>query len=585
MEMVLKEGAKVWKQGERKDGSESLDKLDAALSHEIDRGMAKAEATAERDVEEAAIRGHEAHPRQLAKDEAKLIMRGVKSSEALVGDDLSMFRDGMKGAEAVAKEKGGGQEPGLGKKTEDALNTQFGMMKEGKRIQRAMETYVPGTTLSLLQLKPDAEVIKNSRQDAKSRGHPKMAAKYAAMVEGAAPAPAAGTEAPVAPAASQQPPSKPKPAKTSSEGGHYSPKAPKKVDPSKYVEEVMNRVGPTVDMQFAPLEERLGYNLHEEVRLAKHEAAAERARSASETKVTEKQRDFREATAIEVAAKDAEEEAQVMKAAVNKAKKEHSQMGPAEEALSLLQLGEGTSKVLPPPSNAGVKNLRSVVQKKAIKMMVRNNHIDQVMMKAMRKAEATFNTEIAPEMPRGMAAKPGATDILDRQLKAPSAEVSKEEKFMANLQPDPTAQPSFPISLLQVEEAPSSQPPADFNPLQDVTPAGFKVPSIPLGNAQKDVANAVPRAMASQQLFEQLRQAAIRRVEKDDHDAFAGLKLKGMTHAYKAETKLQNHLESEATTIENKRITAARNVANGVLPNGQKVHMSKYVHLEALPKP
>lgn len=543
--------------------------------------------SAEQAVEKSAIRMHTPHPKQMAQDEAKIIMRGVKSSEAEIGDDLSVFNDGMKGAEAAAKAKGGGEVPGLGKNTEKDLKQGIGMYNEASRIKQAMETYAP----SLLQLaadKPDPEVIKNSRQDSKALGHPNMAAKYVAMIEGDAPAPvkAKKVAAPVATAKSA--PQKKdgngddteagRDRKASSEGGHYSPAAPKKVKAEKYIKEVMARVDGTVDMQFAPLEEQLGYNLHQEVKLAKHEADSERSRSASDTEVTEKQKDFREANAIDVAAKNAEEEALAMKAAVNKAKSEHANMGPAEEALSLLQLGEAQG---PAPALHGEAKLMPEVQKKAIGMMIHNNKIDQVLMKAMRKAEQTINTELAPVMPHAMAAKEGATDIIERQLRRPSASVSEETNFMANLHAS-SGDPALSLNLLEVAES----PPVDLGTGDEVG-AGFKIPTVleQARNVQKDVANAVPKAMASQQLFDELREAAIDRVEKDDHDAFDGLKLQGMTHSYAAETKLQNHMSAEARSVEQQRITVSTNAAKGILPNGKRAHMGKSVHLVPVPTP
>merc|ERR1711959_873115 len=86
----------------------------------------------------------------------------------------------------------------------------------------------------------------------------------------------------------------------------------------------MKHVDAAVDMQFAPVEEQLGYNLHQEAKLAKHEAMQESARAGDADKsVVERQKEMGIANEIQLAAKNADKEAQLMKDAVEKAKKEH----------------------------------------------------------------------------------------------------------------------------------------------------------------------------------------------------------------------------------------------------------------------
>merc|ERR1711906_44743 len=109
-----------------------------------------------------------------------------------------------------------------------------------------------------------------------------------------------------------------------------------------------------------------------------------------------------------------------------------------------------------------------------------------------------------------MKGKKGATDIIDRQLKAPSISVADETRLMASLHAPP-GEPSFPGALIQIEAGPSYEPPKDFN-VEDQAPTGFlksAAAATAREHMRQSIANAVPQAMASQQLFDQLRNAAI----------------------------------------------------------------------------
>jgi len=566
---LMHKAQKIWEKGERPDGSESVGKMETALDHTIDKSMSGVEQKVEHQIEETAIKGNEPHPAQFATDEAKQVVRGIRDSERLVGDDIAEFNKGYKKAENFAKSQGGGVIPDLGEKVDEGLNAEFHQVKTTQALKRAMETYVPKSALSLVQLEntPSKEVIEGAKQDKEALGKPDLAAKIVAQVEhipvekvtGKATAPTeVAHEAAAAPAPVEK--------KAEAEPARTAAGLP---NAKKYIDEVMDKVKGDVDIQFAPVEEQLGYNLHQEVKLARHQVAAVKAAAQQEQGVHQREKDLRQANAIALAAKHAEAEALKMKKAVNQAKAEHAANG---EVVSLLELGESAE-----PSSA---DMRQVIQKKAVKIMNDNLHLQDVMQKAMNDAEAKVNTELNPILPTSMLPRNDqqANNILYHTMPLPSQKVQKETSFVHQLEKEPTAliadkakgkitTPGAVEELLEESETPV---PASFDPFHKQVSLNFKLHEVLDPHATEHVEQDLNKAVGENSVIEKLSQAAVERVEANDHAAFQGL---GSDHSYHTEQKLNTRMNNLGREVVDARISAAEQVDEGRLPNGNKVHL------------
>jgi len=333
----------------------------------------------------------------------------------------------------------------------------------------------------------------------------------------------------------------------------------------------MDKVKGDVDIQFAPVEEQLGYNLHQEVKLAKHQVAAVKAAAQQEHGVHQREKDLRQANAIALAAKHAEAEALKMKKAVNQAKAEHAANG---ELVSLLELGESAE-----PSSA---DLSQVIQKKAVKIMNDNQHLQDVMQKAMSDAEAKVNTELNPVLPTSMLPQNDqqADNILYHTMPLPSQKVQKETSFVQQLEKEPTALiadkakgkitthvPGAVEELLEEGETPV---PASFDPFHKQVSLNFKLHEVLDPHATEHVEKDLNKAVGENSVIEKLSQAAVEKVEANDHAAFQGL---GSDHSYHTEQKLNTRMDNLGREVVNARISAAEQVDEGRLPNGNKVHL------------
>merc|ERR1712072_557838 len=247
---------KIWDKGGRRDGSESMKRLDKALTSTIDKGMQKVEAKTEHVIEKNAIETHNPHPVQFATDEAKQVVRVIKSSEALVGDDLAEVNKEYKTAKSFAQKHGGGVKPMYGKEVDEGFKRQYSIMDEMHGLKQAMETYTPKHSLSLLQLgsaKVDPASIQASKQDAKSLGKPDLAAKYVAKVEGVDVSEITGKKA--APKEEAAAPAAPKEvAAPAAPKEAAAPAEKSKFDVKGELGSIMKKVAGEVDIQFAPLE-------------------------------------------------------------------------------------------------------------------------------------------------------------------------------------------------------------------------------------------------------------------------------------------------------------------------------------------
>jgi len=554
---LMRTAQKIWEKGERPDGSESVSKMEGALDHQIDKSMHTVEEKVEHKIEETAIKGNEPHPMQFAKDEAKQVVRGIKDSERLVGDDVAEFNKGYTQAKSYAKSQGGGVIPDLGAEVDAGLNTEFQQAKVTDNLRKAMETYVP-KSVSLVELdenQPSKEAIHGAKQDQEALGKPALAAKYVAEVEHipveqvlgkkAAPkeAAAAKKEAPDAPAAPKE-----EPARTAS----GMPNA------KKYIDEVMNKVQGDVDIQFAPVEEQLGYNLHQEVKLAQHQGNLVKDAAKTDQGIAQRQKDFRQANQIALVAKNAEAEALKMKKAVNKAKAEHASNG---EEVSLIELGESAQ-----PS------LHEVIQAKAIKMVKQNQQLQDDTMKAMKKAEAEINTEFNPILPVSMLPQSDAQakSILYHTMPLVSAKVEKEAALLKKLTstPELAADQAPPVEEL-IEEGETAVP-QGYNPYDKQVDVNFKINEVLVPNAASHVETALNKEAGLDAVMQKITEAAVEKTEAQMHDDFQGL---GGEHSYSATKQLNKSVENLGNEVTSARIQAAERVEEGRLPNGQKIQL------------
>lgn len=706
---VMTEGLKLWKEGETKDGDESMDKLDTAFGKLEDKAFAKAANKAEHMVEESVLVNHAPHPRQIAKDSAKEIERGLQMAATETGDDIKQFQNEVKRSEAQAVAQGGTLKKKQGKYVEKELTKSIKMEKKGVEYKSKMNHYIDNhpkavkaledakmipqkdidafktevmslpTTASTKDIKTGAEsdaeapvsapkavslmelaeskqeylaplvkqglqVTKESaRLDKKSVGHPNLAKKYADQVEkdhgyavekspktekassetktsessgGAATtsadtSPAAAqptqqaTAAATAPAKQQKAPAKqqkaaaavpaaaaavvPAPVPVAAPAAAPASKKLSKAAIAKeiapFVQQVMQKVDAQVDMQFTPVEEQLGYNLHKEAQLAKNQERMETTAATKEKNVLQQSFEQGLASNIGLAAQQAEKEAATMKAAVKKAQEEHRAAQKADPtatattgatqaaapaavpaSVELLQLGESSK----PPATFSlpevhIASLRPEVEKDAVKIMASRNKIDSTVMKAMRDAEAKLNTELAPVEPQAMHPVKTLNDALDRTLTGASANsehIKKEEELMESLDEAP------PIALIQEKATPPKTPPKSFDPYTESVPVSFQLPDDPLGDVQGRVQKDVGAAIKSHNLLESLTKMAVQKAEDDDENMFKGM-IPQQTATYKLEKNINSALNKIENAATNANVNAAAQVAEGKLPNGQ----------------
>lgn len=700
---VMQQGLKLWKQGEKKNGGESLSKLNKAFAKLEAKQFKQSAAQAEHYVEEAVIANHVKHPRQIARDTAKQVERGLSMADRYTGDDIAQFESGVRKAEHRAEKQGGVKTANYGKYVEKEINKGMKMEKKGEALRSRMAHFqqdhpnqfaalkkattdatsgappaeavaafkkvIAGTSvekktpksqpksLALLQLassKPDkplstpqldqeaAQAAKHARADSKSVGHPNLAKKYAMAVEkahGYVPTSekqeASGSQSPVtqpkattdasnaqaapktadaatvqtstqpqtttasstkqAPAAQQtsgaanaQTPTQPQgTAAAQQTPAVKQPSVPTKGADSKsispFVSEVMKKVDAAVDMQFTPLEEQLGNNLHQEAKIAKNEAKIEKNYASKEKDIVRSEKETGLSSEISIVAKHAEAESKMMKDAVNKAKREHratqqtgkTEGAPAQNPTSpktvLLQLGESS----PPPATFSLPRapvvsprLRPLVNKDAIHIIKEKDHVDSTVLKAMRQAESKMNTELATIEPSTMRPVKKLHDALDRTLthvtKAAAKHIEKEEQLMESLKVPP-------ITLLQLKPSTPQlgQPmPKTFDPHHKDIPITYKLPATPIGNVKREVQRDVTPAMGSEDLIQTLAKAEVAKVEADDHDVFRGL---DPADTYRLTKHIDHKMASIGKAVEKARLQTAARVEEGVLPNGRPV--------------
>lgn len=564
---IMSAAEKIWHKGERKDGSESMNRMEAALDKVETKALNKAELHAERVVEKNAIQTHNPHPRQFVKDESKDISKGVQMAEAMIGDDIGQMNKGYHIAGDVVKQQGGAIQPNYGAKMDEAVKQNMHMVNYANSLHKAMETYdpdLPGHS-SLLEvsefapadIKVDKDVITKVTPHANAVSNVAPTKKAVAKVEGDKSKAAKVAKAPAEQKASAH---KVASAKKTANGV---------VDVSKNIESIMAEVKGNVDLQFAPVEEQLGYNLHQEAAMAEKESERERSRSIHDEDVGRKAHDLRQANALALAAKRAEAQASLMKKAVNFAKKEHAAGTP--------QL-PGTQVLLQMPTDATAgtpEALHPEVQKMAIKKIKERNSFDDMLQKVMRKGEETINTELAPEVPQEMQSR-FKDDLLDRTLtpQQESLHVLKETKLMESLHSspapakvvDPTLKEMFHDTLIQMP---------------------IKMEAEPLGNTGGRVMADVHQEVNLQDQIERLTQASITKAEADDQHAFGDLASHvdpSHVSAYGATQKMQSQMSAVGKMVEDANIQAQDNVINGVLPNGQAVRPMAHVSMMPLPK-
>jgi len=609
---VMKDEEKFFKAGETKDGGLDEKKMNAAVSKFEDAGFKKAADYAERRVEEAALQQHVAHPGLMAKDSAKMIERGMNMAENAVGDDISVFETHMDKAAARAKAKGGGVQKKVGAHDLKVLSQGEKLVKSYDEEQAKMKNY--------------------------AKTHPEDAKKLKAIMPSKLPR--AGNEVLLqlgdAPAGTVG--GVPKKTQASEQKGKSSDaKEPEKTSEKKsdkksedgmaaakkeagaihdMVSATMKHVDATVDMQFAPLEEQLGFNLHQEAQLAKNQATVEEKQAINtQHDMVTQLHETTLANEITLAAKNADREAKIMKAAVEKAKQEHrtaegdknavfvgpgnvkaeqdaqatGQMPvptgvmPVPTTEELLQLGESKAPATFDLPSVPIGQLRPLVNKEAVQEMKQKDAIDDAVTKAMRFAEAKINTELSAVEPSDLQAQKGLQDPLDRTLSG----LSKTAPETKHIQHEEALLESVKIpavNLLQVEEAADLPPaaegaptpksmPKSFDPYTEAVPVDFKLPATPIGDVQRNVKNDVVQALASDNIESQLAKAEVSRVEADNHELFAGLEPKGAgMHTYKTAQDIESKMDHLEHGVENARTAVAARVEEGTLPNGQPVH-------------
>jgi len=568
---------KIWRKGENADGSENLDKMEGALDKVEEKGLEKVEVKTERQIERHAIESHDPHPMKMVKEESKEIARGIKMAENEVGDDLGQFNKAYDIGIDKVKKQGGDVEPNIGAKMDESIKQAMHLSTYAEKLKQAMETYTPPQSLlevgetAPADIKVDSGVVTHAtttQGSIKAAGHKALAKSVVDFVEGVQPAKketaakAPAKKAPAKKAPAKKAPAKKAPAKKASPVEKTAATRTPGVKVQKSIDSIMNEVKGDVDLQFAPVEEQLGYNLHQEAAMALKESQQEQSRSMREQGSARKHKDIREANALALAAQHAEEEAAVMKKAVNFAKKEHADGAPTVPGAEVfLQESEA-------PAFTSVGDLHPDVQRMAIKKIKEENALDDVLQKAMRKGERTLNTELAPVMPQAMKSNHN-DDLLDRQLKSKdeSMGVMKETEFIMHM---------HAAEAKKVRDG-------IFN--DEFIQTGYKMEAAPLGDTTGRVEHDIHEEMNFQHQIDQLTQASIVKAEKDDQHAFGHLaaEMNPKANTFDATQQLQSRMNAIGQMVEDANIKAQERVATGYLPNGVKA--TPLAHLTMVPLP
>merc|ERR1711939_646203 len=99
MNVVMGDGLKIWKEGEKKNGDESMGKLNNAMGVAEQGALNKAWKKGKGYIEQAAIKAHLKHPKEVAKEGAESMEKGMKMVTKMVGDDTAHVEGEEKAAE------------------------------------------------------------------------------------------------------------------------------------------------------------------------------------------------------------------------------------------------------------------------------------------------------------------------------------------------------------------------------------------------------------------------------------------------------------------------------------------------------
>jgi len=305
------------------------------------------------------------------------------------------------------------------------------------------------------------------------------------------------------------------------------------------------------DQKFLPLESKLATKLLAASENAREVAKVEKAQQKTATTISAKLLAANEAADVQRAARHAEKKYHEMREAVITAESEQvllpssnkgaaAQAAPhAHESLSLLQVR--STEVAPKfrlPAQA-VGEIHSEIMRDATKIEAAKAKVDNTVKAAMQKAENDIHTELAPLEPH----KSSPTT----QAGQKNSDVMKETNFLKSLHVSP---PKGANALLQVTERSSY---SVFNP---PVPATFKLPSSAIGNVNPGINHDLQKAIAEQEKLQAQQEAAIRNIEKENHQRFAKVEPSKM-HTYKITKSVEKEVTKAGLNTERTHVKEA----------------------------
>jgi len=473
--------------------------------------------------------GEESQPpagTELGESDKTKRVASAKEMNVVMGDGLKIWKDG---------------ETATGDESMGQLNTALGHAEEGalRKAWKKGETYVEQAAIKAHSKHPQ-EIAKEGAE-ALNKGFKmvtKMTGDDVANVEGEEKK--AEEEAPV------------------SSNKKVEPHGKKVIDEFKESNKLVHMAKVAHDerranapKRIAAMKQKKAVRVEKEAHFAAKLAKWASAKASSDKNKQKKQRDtklankiskdtniiFKAASRLDTAAKKAKAEAATAKKPktdpreklnpygyavtemehMKKGKKIAKPSSSMQRMTSWLQLGEGK---VPPGFHLPAKaegSIRPLVQADAVKVLARKAHEDSVVQAAMAKAEARIHGEFA---------NTAKTTRSQKKVKKPvKSRVQKEHDFLNSLEIPPKPQ-------LLVEIAASAR---------KEVPAGFRLPSAPIGSVQKGVQSAVNTAMAMQAQLEAQEEANVRKVEREDHERFGHLEPNDM-HTYKQEKRLNKQM-------------------------------------------